>query len=377
MRSLLMALAVVACTGDGTDETGWDETDDSGTAAPASLGETTTGDPGLASIQNLDFAPDGTLAIVDGYNNQLVAGELPAGEAAAPMPEIDNVYQLAADHFGLPSRYDVWVQDIAVDPRTERVYVSARDLVNGVPALFTVSDAGALEPVDLSDVTHAAVAYSEVGGAGSIAYGGEWAGHYLVASVSEETLAPSQVITIEVPVDHGATPAESTTNIYHRSHNRWENYAPMVSLAAYQEDGEARLAASYTCTPAVRFEPGDLWSGDIDTEGTTPFDFGGGKQVMDMVVTSEAAYATIHGFLPLGQADPWDEFGAVRVGRDLVGEDTDVNADSAIVMGGDGSTSHPSASRAEELDGVYRLALVDDDTIVALKKAGMVLVEAP
>ncbi len=374
MLNWTVALVLVACPGDETDDSGTTTDSTTDTTVAGSLADPVTGDPGLASIQNLDFAPDGTLAITDGDANQVVALVL-SGEDAGAMPDIDDIYALAAEAFGLGSGMDVEIWDVAANPQTQRVYVAAENRTTGDPGLFAVQDDGTLEQVDLTNVTYSAVAYSEVGEAGSLPMGMEWAGDYLVASVTEWEFAPSQVITIEVPVAHEATPAESTTNIYHRSHGSWENYAPMASLAAYEEGGETLLAATYTCTPTVRFAPGDFWKGEIDTEGATPYDYGGGKQVMDMVITSDAVYSSIHGFMP-GNSDPWQAFGALKVERDLMSEAA-VNEDGAIVMGGGGTTTHPSASRAETLDGIYKMDLVDDDTIVAVQNAGLYLIEAP
>lgn len=371
----ILALALTAC-GDDTSSNDSSSATDSGTTIPdaTSLADPTQGDPGLTSLQNLAFAPDGTLAIGDGSGEQIVALELPPGQTTDYRPAIDDIYQLVAEAFGDAQGTEANIWDIDADPRTGRIYLAAERLSTGEAALFRVMDDDTVEVVDLSDVTYSAVAYPSTGGAGSLIMALEWGSEQLTAAVTESNWSTNQVVSVAVPVSHEDTSTVTSTYTYHRTHNAWETRAPVVSLAAYTSEDVDYVAATYTCTPAVRFTQAALAAGESETVGETPFDYGGGKQVMDMVINSEGVYATIDGMLG-NNTNPWDNFGVVRVNLDRMTQSTELDESAMQIVGVGDKINHPDASRFEALDGAYRLALVDDTHIVALQQAGLHVVD--
>jgi hypothetical protein len=202
----------------------------------------------------------------------------------------------------------------------------------------------------------------------------EWGSEQLTAAVTESNWSTNQVVSVAAPVDHEDSSAVTSTYTYHRTHNQWETRAPVVSLAGYAFEGVDYVAATYTCTPAVRFKQAHLALGDDETVGETPLDYGGGKQVMDMVINSEGVYATLDGMLG-SNSDPWDNFGVVRVNLDRMTQSTELDESAMQVVGVGDNISHPDASRVEALDGAYRLAIVDETHIVALQHAGLHVVD--
>ncbi len=366
----ILSLALWSCTGPGTGGSGVD----SGGVSSLSLSGAVTGDPALSSVHSLDFAPDGTLAIGDGNSDRIVALELPPGDVTSHRPDIDDVYQLVAEVFGDSSGTSANIRDIAADPRTGRIYLAAERLSTGEPALFRVTDDDTVEVVDLSDVTYSALDYSSDAGVGSLIFSLAWTTDALVAAVTETNWSLNQLVTIPVPVPHGATPAITSTNTYHRTHNQWETNSPAVTMASYTHENEDYVVGTYTCTPAVRFSPAVLAEGAAETVGETPFDYGGGKQVLDMVINSEGVYATLDGMLGRPD-DPWEGFGAVRVDLDRLTQDTELDENSMVLVGVGENINHPSANRARDLDGTYKMDMVDDDTLVLLQYAGLHLVD--
>jgi hypothetical protein len=367
----LVGLALIGCNG-GTVVVDPETATDTGTSFEEtySLADSVQGDPVLLSVQNLAFAPDGTLAIGDGTGEQLVAIALESGEMTDYRPDIEDLYQLIAEAFGDSAGTDANVWDIAAHPETGRIYVAAERISTGESALFRVLDDDTVEAVDLSDVEYSAVAYPATGTPGSLIMALEWTTDHLIAAVTEANWSTNQVVTVAVPVAHEDVTTVTSTNTYHRTHNQWETRAPVVSLAAYVEGGVDSVAATYTCTPAVRFTAQDLAAGAEETIGVTPFDYGGGKQVMDMVINTEGVYATIDGML--GRPDnPWEAFGVVRVSRSQLVQTNEVDEQAMQVVGAGENIIHPTASRVTSLDGSYRMALLDDAHIVVLQHAGL------
>ncbi len=369
--TMLWGLALIAC-GDDATTTGTG-TADSGTAATSefgSLGEFVEGDPGLESMQGIAFASDGTLAIGDGRGSQLVAIAPLGGGTTDHEPDIDNVYQLIAEAMGESSATSVSVWDLAVDPTTQRIYLAAERISTGEAALFRVEDDDTVSAVDLSDVAYSAASFSPTSGSGSLVMGISWGADYLTAGVTEATWTTNQVVSAAMPLDHGDDSTVTTTNTYHRTHTRWETWAPIVTLAPFTHDGVDYVAGTYTCTPTVRFTQTSLAAGESETVGETPFDYGGGKQVHDMVINSEGVYATIEGLFG-NEFQGWDMFGVVRVNLERMTQSEAIDENAMQVVGVKDAINHPDAERFEALDGSFRLALLDDDTMVALQQAGL------
>ncbi|GEM_PF-6119317 len=373
----LLVLALWACGDDTTTPTDSATTADSGTTTSAvstSLADPVQGDPGLQSVHMASFAPDGTLAVADGAGQQLVAIDLAAGDVTDYRPDIDDIYQLIAEAFGDSSGPEANIRDITAHPITGRIYVIAERLATGEPALFQVNDDDTVSVVDLSDVTYSAVSLETSPGASSLVMALEWSGDHLIAAVTDANWTTNQVASVAVPVVHGDATTVTSTKTYHRTHNRWETVAPVVSMGTYSQDGEPAVVGTYTCTPVVRFLAGDLAVGDDKTVGATPFDFGGGKQVMDLVVTDEGLYASIEGMLPYS-SDPWENWGVVRVDMDRLTQADEIDEDAQQMLGAGGTMAHDDASRVTALDGSYRIALVDDTHIVALQHAGLHVID--
>ncbi len=388
----LITLALLGCGTEAIDPPGTQDTDgttgtqdtrdSSGDSDPSSqnpdfLADTVEGDPGLESIQSLAFASDGTLAIGDGEGDQLVVIALPAGEITDHRPAIDDIYPLVAEAFGDPSITSVEIWDIAAHPVTSRIYVAAEREDSGEYALFTVDDDVTLSIVDLSQVSHAASPYPEMGNSGSEVLALAWSQTSLVGAVAETNGVTHQMVSISLPVSHNDSPAVTSTKYYHRTHNQWEAGPPVLTLAAYVEAKQDYLAATYTCTPAVRFTPADLKRGSQETVGDTSFDYGGSKQVLDMVITSEGVYATINGMLEK-TGSRWDSYAGVRVDRSRLIQSSELNEDSVQMIGGGDSSDkiiHPEASRFSALDGASWIDLIDDTHIVALQQAGLHVID--
>jgi hypothetical protein len=192
--------------------------------------------------------------------------------------------------------------------------------------------------LDLTEVTYASVQYPAIDTPGSVVSDLRWTDGYLIASAMKGGFTPSRLVVVPTPLEHGATTAVSTTNSYHRSHGQWETMAPISRFAAYTKDGEPYIAASFQCTPVVRYRVADLAPGVLLALGETPFDLGGGKQVEDFV-TIHAGTPEASGLIELlsGVAGPI----AVATTLTLVQQNDSINEQAPVVLGANGASVHP------------------------------------
>jgi hypothetical protein len=358
---------------DGGDEsTSVGDGDGDGEASP--LGDPQTGDPGIQSMHELDFGPAGVLVIGDGVGDRLVAVETgdtdPDDAEANAFDKIDGLSDKLAAIFGGGG---VTVEDMAVNPISKRLYVAAYQASSGYYALISFDGGGNAFMFDLSDVTYASVSYPVIDTPGSIVSDIRWTDGYLVASAMKGGFTPSQLVIVpNAPFVHGATTTVSSTYSYHRSHMAWETQAPISRFAAYTHDGEPYIAASFQCTPVVRYRVADLAPGVAQAVGQTPYDLGGGKQVEDFTLvqreTDETSYLLQILSGVAGQI-------GVATGMSLVRQDGQIDEAAPIVLGNTGIPTHEAVVRADFIDGATRLAAYDEDHVVILRADAIERVE--
>jgi hypothetical protein len=76
---------------------------------------------------------------------------------------------------------------------------------------------------------------------------------------------------------------QTSLEIYHAAHGRYETYAPIKTFAAANINGKNHLVASYTCTPLVIF-PMDALKGNSHVKGRTVAELGNWNTPLDMIV---------------------------------------------------------------------------------------------
>jgi hypothetical protein len=74
---------------------------------------------------------------------------------------------------------------------------------------------------------------------------------------------------------------QSSLEIYHAAHGRYETNAPIRTFTTATLNGKEYLVASYTCTPLVLFPMEDLKPG-VHVKGRTVGEFGAGNSPLDM-----------------------------------------------------------------------------------------------
>ncbi|MEL7004074.1 MAG: hypothetical protein AAFN93_15250, partial [Bacteroidota bacterium] len=75
---------------------------------------------------------------------------------------------------------------------------------------------------------------------------------------------------------------QTSLEIYHAAHGRYETYAPIKAFTTTSLNGEAHLVASYTCTPLVVFPMNQIKPGQ-HTKGRTIAELGNWNTPLDMI----------------------------------------------------------------------------------------------
>ncbi|MFT4627546.1 MAG: hypothetical protein ACI8PZ_006232 [Myxococcota bacterium] len=368
---VLMLLAVAGC---GSADTTLAEDDTTGDAVPdlpTVIVDGETGDPGLKSAHALAFAPAGHLVVGDGVRDRLMVlatGDTTWDPNAAAFARVRDLYAAAADALGVDAG-DVEIRDIAVNPLSGRTYVAVDRLDRDAGHVLTVTPDGALTPLDLAASTHAVVPYDERDGAGSIVTDLVWTSDTVVAAVTEQAWTSSQVVTFSTPVSHRDASAVATTDTYHRVHGQWETFAPITTLFAYTDgDGVGWIGASYQCAPVVRFEVEALAAGG-EVTGVTPYDYGGGREVLDFAVMGDGETADIYASVL--------NLGGTQVDAALFFADGKVDDAAPVAFDFGGAPDHAKAGSANRLDGAERIAPLGTDQLVVWTGSALNIVARP
>ena len=182
------------------------------------------------------------------------------------------------------------------------------------------------------------------------------------------------IIVPNGPLEHGVSSSVSSTYSYHRQHAQWETQAPISRFATYTDGGEVYMAASFQCTPVVRYKVSDLVPGVLQAVGETPYDLGGGKQIEDFVFvdrgTDEGSYLLQ---ILTGVA------GRIGVATrlSLVKQGTAINEVAPIALGINGDSVHTEVVRVPAVDNAVRMAAYDDQNVVVLYDDALAKVALP
>jgi hypothetical protein len=268
------------------------------TSARAELKE---GKPDLRSAGALAFGPDGLLFIGDAQGGALFAidtgdrGPRPGEHAHV---DIANLGQQLADLLGTTPQ-TVIINDVAVNPASGRVYVSAARGrgPDAQPVLVRAGGDGKLQLVELDNVRFDRAplpnlpdANAQAGRPGQPSPRTEAItdlafvdGRVFVAGLSNEEFA-SRLLAIPYPF--GGDAQSTSVEIFHGAHGRFETRSPVRTFVAYPIDGKPHLLAAYTCTPLVKFPVAELKPGS-HVKGTTIAELGNRNRPLDLIAYTQ------------------------------------------------------------------------------------------
>ena len=241
-----------------------------------------TGNPGLKSIGRMSFGPSGLLLVADPAGAAVVAIDTgDTGPLVKLKKRIDNVNNLIATSMKAKPE-GVKIEDMVVNPKSGKVYLSVRRQQDNHFAILTVDTDGKINPLDLEKsryvrVTLPAAKNAKLRNINSVAFAEDGV---LATGQCTDELA-NKIYSIPFPLEHGAKANIYSAEVYHISHRRWETKTPIQSFIPFEKDGEHYLVGGFGCTPLVRFPLDELKSGD-SVLGASIIELGSGNRPLDM-----------------------------------------------------------------------------------------------
>ena len=248
------------------------------------------GSPEIKSINALAFGPDGVLFIGDSKSAAVFAvatNDVDKNEKGTAV-DIKKFDIKVASALGT-SVENISIEDIAVNPISKKVYCAVQ-LNDGSYALLRV-DGDKLSAVSLKNVSYSLVSIANVPAedakdqrgrplrGNSITDLGFYDGKVLVSGLSNQEFSSA---FRSIPFPFTKIQDQSSLEIYHAAHQRYETYAPIRTFTAEEINGKKYLIASFTCTPLVLFPLEDLKPGK-HVKGRTIAEMGSGNSPLDMI----------------------------------------------------------------------------------------------
>jgi hypothetical protein len=254
------------------------------------------GTPEIKSITALAFGPTGVLFLGDSQNASVIAFDTKDGKKAASAINynLKNVDVKIADALGT-TKENITITDMAVNPVSKILYIAVKS-ADGSPVLLTLNSNNEIKPVSLKEVNYSSVELNNVAGPdvkdrrgaplrmSSISDLGFANGKLMVSGLCNKEFS-SSFRSIGFPFT-GKQEDESTLEMYHTSHGRYETTSPIRTFTTTTIDGKGYLVASYTCTPLVLFPLDELKPG-AHVKGRTIAEMGNQNTPSDMIWLKE------------------------------------------------------------------------------------------
>ncbi len=296
------------------------------------LADVQTGTVTIKRIGRMSFAPNGVLLIADIGSGAVVAIETgDAGPVRKLKSRVNDVDKKIAAALGV-STTDLSIADMAVNPESGMIYVSAIRKTDNTSAIITFDANGKLTIMDLTDTRFVRVPLPVGEGSQIRAISGvEYTdGRVLAAGQSNEEFS-SKIFSLPLPLTHGKSGDAFSTETYHVAHGRWETRAPIQSFIPYSEGGEDYVVGSFACTPIAKFKVTDI-AKDSKIKGTSVVELGSGNRPIDMFTYEKDGKQWLitntdrfhHEKRPLGPSQYW----GVRVDMSYLSS-SKINADAA------------------------------------------------
>ncbi len=337
------------------------------------IAKATEGDPPVASIQVIRFAPGGVLLIGDGKASQVVAVRTSAKKEAASFSDgggIDAINRKVASRLGTePDGVDLL--DLAVHPISGRAYLAVRKHNEKRELIVRVDGKGRIDAFPLKDLEYARVPLPEEDTKISKITDVAWAGKRLLAAGRANEKFASKIFATPGRIKHDQAGYLYSAKTYHVSHGRWETKAPMHVLMPYEEQGQQYVVGAYTCTPVVKYPIGSIQPG-AKVEGRTKIELGSGNRPQDLIRYEKDGthyiltntYRFHHDRRPFGPSPYW----ACCLERSLLGGNKKVNKDAVRRLNSDHEPQTDRIQLIEAYHGVMQMARLDSDHALILRE---------
>lgn len=245
---------------------------------------------GVQSISAITFSPDGTLFIGDSKSASVYAVPMikEKKQNATGNSEMKNIDQKIAGALGTTIG-NITITDMAVHPISKQLFFAVQHS-DGTPVLLRLNGDQFVN-VPLKDMPASSVELNNapatdakdsrgrslrISAVSDLGYSD---GKLLVSGLSNHEFSSSFK---SIPYPFTNKQDESTLEIYHAAHGRYETTAPIKTFTTATINNKPYLVASYTCTPLVLFSLDELKPG-AHVKGRTVAEMGSGNTPIDML----------------------------------------------------------------------------------------------
>ncbi|RYG18887.1 MAG: hypothetical protein EOO07_07975 [Chitinophagaceae bacterium] len=254
------------------------------------------GTPEIKSITALTFGPSGILFLGDSQNASVISFDTKDTKAirAPKSYDLKNVNQKIAEVLGT-TKENITINDMAVNPVSKQLYLAVKSS-DGTPVLLTLSPSNEFKVVSLKDIAFSTIILNNAPSEeqkdrrgrslriSSISDLGFANGKLMVSGLNNKEFS-SSFRSISFPFT-GKQEDESTLEMYHTSHGRFETTSPVRTFSTTTINGKDFVVASYTCTPLVLFAVDEMKPG-ATVKGRTIAEMGNQNTPTDMIWLKE------------------------------------------------------------------------------------------
>jgi hypothetical protein len=337
------------------------------------LKDAANGNPGLKSIEAINFAPNGVLLIGDGKGKQIVAVE--TGDTTPlkwTRTELANIKDELAGRLGAAGK-DIEIKKIAVNPASHTAYFAVRMLTTKKDLVLTLDGNGKMKEFALDNVKHVAVPLPADQNVNSIT-GITWAGdRVLVTALASEAFA-NKCYSIMAPLAKDAACGSFSTETYHVAHGKWETNAPIRTVMPYEENGKKYLVGAFLCTPIVKYSLDDMQP-NAKVKGTSVIELGQGNTPQSMfayqkdgkkyILMNAMRMGQMQKSNPVGPSEYW----TAKVDLTILEETQLVNTKALWRTKGKANTSETDRAQVvPTFHGVMQMCQLDGERALVLRK---------
>ena len=229
----------------------------------------------------INFGPNGLLLVGDRTTASVVAIDTgDVGPVKKLKKKVDKIDDLVAAALGAKSDA-VTIEDMAVNPKSGKIYLSVNRKADRVSAILVIDDEGKVSNLNLKTAKYVRVGLPNEDGKLSNITGVQFAGDRVLAAGQSREEFANKIYVLPLPLTHGESASIYSARTYHVAHRRWETKAPIQSFVPYEEDGKNYIVGAFACTPIARFPIDDLEK-NAKVIGESVVELGSGNRPVDM-----------------------------------------------------------------------------------------------
>jgi hypothetical protein len=308
------------------------------------------------TIVALRFDAKGTLYAADAGGCRIVAIETSEKAAKSKSVAIADLGAALAKAMNAKAG-DVTVSALAVHPLSHVVYLAAARARGAATTLFRVSEKGDLVALAFKTLKTKTAALPKGHQPLDLVVGPKG---LVVSSFAQEKQFVSRLHSIALPLADGAV-GMSDSELYHTSHAAWETQAPLMAMTAFESEKKTYILGSTACTPVVRLDAADV----VDkkkVKSATICELGMGNAPVSLAVYAKDKKNAL---LVTSEA------GTYRIDGAVLTEGTKL--DEKAVSRNNGEIAEVKV--LESWKGVMKIALLDETSLVAVRKGAKLSLE--